>query len=360
MTIALISNVTINSAAMRINSLTKEDVYCPKGHNTWMQEISDPGSNLYASGADMIFVALHGAPLIGDALDEHTCKALLDPIASTIGESAAAHGKITFVVSTIDIPATEIKPLVSRSAQADAAAYWRTALEDLSLPILDLAEMISDMGRKNFYNKRVWYMGGMPYSKAGEEAIASEIDVIWKAAHGTRKKCLALDLDNTLWGGAIGELGIDGLHLDRVGSGSRFRDFQNKILELKNSGVSLVILSKNNMIDALNGIDNHPGMALRSGDFAAIVANWGSKSQNLKAVAQSLNIGTDSFVFIDDNPLEREMMKLDLPEVAVPEFPDDSSNLEEFILDVAHRYFLRIKTEDKETPRAGIAGIARQ
>jgi FkbH-like protein len=208
--------------------------------------------------------------------------------------------------------------------------------------------MVSNIGRSNFYNERVWYMGAIPFSKTGEEAIASEIEAIWKTLRTARKKCLALDLDNTLWGGVIGELGLDGIHLDKTGSGSRFYDFQRKILELKHSGALLAVISKNNMVDALNGIDGHPDMALRSNDFAAIVANWKPKSQNLESLAQSLNIGTDSFVFIDDNPVEREMMRMALPEVEVPDFPEDSSQLEAFMLDVAHRYFLQIKATGED------------
>jgi FkbH-like protein len=102
------------------------------------------------------------------------------------------------------------------------------------------------------------------------------------------------------------------------------------------------------MVDALNGIDGHPDMALRSSDFAAVVANWKPKSQNIESLAHSLNIGLDSFVFIDDNPVEREMMRMALPEVAVPDFPEDSSKLEAFILNVAHRYFLQIKATGED------------
>ena len=352
MPIALLSNVTVTSLAMRVNALTKEEVYCPHGYDTWLQEISDPDSRLYSSGADAVFTVLHGRSLLGDmAADEHATLDAFAEIAATLRGASEHHTGMTFVISTLDIPDTAIRPLCSVSIRARAAAYWRQAIEDIPLPVLDLSEMAADMGRRDFYNQRVWYMGAMPFSKTGEEAIASEIATIWKAIRTARKKCLALDLDNTLWGGVIGELGLDGIHLDKTGSGSRFYDFQKKILELKHSGVLLAVISKNNMIDALNGIDGHPDMVLRSGDFAAVMANWKPKSQNLASLAQSLNIGTDSFVFIDDNPVEREMMRMELPEVAVPEFPEDSSKLEAFMLDVAHRYFLQIKATGEDTKK---------
>ncbi|MDR3164345.1 MAG: HAD-IIIC family phosphatase [Synergistaceae bacterium] len=349
MPIALLSNVTVTSLAMRVNTLTKEEVYCPHGYDTWLQEISNPDSSLYASGADVAFAVLYGRSLLGDmASDEHTAIDALEKMASILKNASERHIGMTFVASTLDIPDTAIRPLCSASARARAAAYWRQVLEDISLPVLDLSEMVSNIGRRNFYNERVWYMGAMPFSKTGEEAIASEIETIWRALRTARKKCLALDLDNTLWGGVIGELGLDGIHLDKTGSGSRFYDFQKKILELKRSGVLLAVISKNNMVDALSGIDGHPDMVLRSCDFAAIMANWKPKSQNLESLARSLNIGTDSFVFIDDNPMERDTMRMALPEVAVPNFPEDSSKLESFMLDVAHRYFLQIKATSED------------
>jgi FkbH-like protein len=337
---------------MRVNALTKEEVYCPQGYDTWLQEISDPDSKLYSSGADVVFTVLHGRSLLGDiASDEHAALDALLKIASTLRDAYECHMGMTFVVSTLDIPDTAIRPLCSVSILARAAASWRQALEDIPLPVLDLSEIVSEIGRRNFYNTRVWYMGAVPFSKTGEEAIAFEIGTIWRVLRTARKKCLALDLDNTLWGGVIGELGLDGIYLDKTGSGSRFYDFQKKILELKRSGVLLTVISKNNMVDALNGIDGHPDMALRSSDFAAVAANWKPKSQNLESLAQSLNIGTDSFVFIDDNPVEREMMRMALPEVAVPDFPEDSSKLEAFMLDVAHRYFLQIKATGEDAKK---------
>jgi FkbH-like protein len=301
---------------------------------------------------DAVFAVLHGRSLLGDmASDERAALDALLKTASTLRSASERHLGMTFVVSTLDIPDTAIRPLCSASISARAAACWRRALEDIPLPILDLSEMVSDMGRRDFYNQRVWYMGAMPFSQTGEEAIASEIGTILGALRTARKKCLVLDLDNTLWGGVIGELGLDGIHLDKTGSGSRFYDFQKKILELKQSGVLLTVISKNNMIDALNGIDGHPDMALRSGDFAAVVANWKPKSQNMASLAESLNIGVDSFVFIDDNPVEREMMRMAQPEVAVPDFPEDSSELVAFMLDVAHRYFLQIKSTGEDAKK---------
>ena len=137
-----------------------------------------------------------------------------------------------------------------------------------------------------------------------------------------------LDLDNTLWGGVIGEDGIGGIELSTTKEGSRYRDFQKRIKEIKEEGAILAVVSKNNIEDALDGINNHPDMILREKDFVAIKANWEPKPVNIGELAKELNIGLDSFVFIDDNPIEREAVKTALPQVIVPEFPKDTANLE--------------------------------
>jgi FkbH-like protein len=336
---------------MRLSILTREEVYCPAGYNTWLQELSDPDSKLYKSEPSVVFILLHGRELLGDAgfVSREAAEAVLAPLAEAIG--AASRGR-EFIVSTLDIPIRKIGSLASRSIEPQASAFWRSAMEELGIPLLDVSEIASDIGRRHFYNNRVWYMGSIPYSKTGEDALATEMNRVWRAVRGERKKCLALDLDGTLWGGAIGELGIDGVHLDSTGSGSRFRDFQRRILEMKESGVLLAIISKNNMEDALSGIRDHPAMLLREADFAAIRSNWEPKPDNLMSIADELNIGADSFVFIDDNPVERETMQITLPEVAVPDFPADTAQLEDFIVAVAREHFLQLKETEEDRRRA--------
>ncbi|MDR1471770.1 MAG: HAD-IIIC family phosphatase [Synergistaceae bacterium] len=350
MRIVLLSNVSMPSVAARTSALLGEEIYYPYypgGGDTWLRELANPDSGVYRAGPGEVFIILHGRALLGE--NYLSPEDVLAPIAEAIRTCASNHGEIAFVVSTLDIPDAHIRPLAARKPDLSCGAYWRRAMEDIPVPLLDIAEMAANIGRGSFYNSRVWYMGGLPFSKRGEEAIASEMAAIRRALRGPRRKCLALDLDNTLWGGEIGEVGIDGLHLDRVGSGSRFYDLQRRIKELQESGVLLAVLSKNNMDDAMDGIDNHPDMFLRSGDFASIKANWRPKSQNLKELASELGIGTDAFVFIDDNPLERERMQIDLPDVAVPDFPSDSSKLEEFMIDVAHRYFLQAHGTEEDS-----------
>ena len=353
MSIALLSNITATSLAMRVNRVTREEVFYPHGYNTWLQELTAPDSSLYRSGADVAFILLHGAELLGEAGLEtaEAAEAILTPYIETIWAAAYTHRETAFVVSTLDIPQRRIAPLVSNRAELHAAAFWRDRLQAGGLPILELSEIAANMGRERFYNERVWYMGSIPYSQSGEEALADEIRRIWDAIRGTRKKCLALDLDNTLWGGVIGEAGVEGIHLDSIGSGARYYDLQKRILDLKHQGVLLAAISKNNEEDALAGIRRHPNMQLREADFVAIRANWSPKPENLAAIAAELNIGADAFVFIDDNPVERETMRLSMPEVAVPDFPEDTSQLEKFMADVAREYFLQLRTTKEDSAK---------
>jgi FkbH-like protein len=144
------------------------------------------------------------------------------------------------------------------------------------------------------------------------------------AALGLSRKCLVLDLDNTLWGGVIGDDGIEGIQLGNGSpTGEAFLAFQRYVALLAKRGVILAVCSKNTEEVAEAAFAKHPEMALRRSDIACFVANWEDKASNLRRIASTLNIGTDSLVFVDDNPAERDIVRRELPEVAVPELPED-------------------------------------
>jgi len=141
------------------------------------------------------------------------------------------------------------------------------------------------------------------------------------SALGRGKKCIVLDLDNTLWGGIIGEDGMDGIALGQDYPGSCYVDFQRELLKLYNRGIILAINSKNNEADAFDVIDNHPYMVLRRQHFAAHAINWNDKASNLQALADELNIGVDSMIMIDDNPVECELIHQQCPQCLVIQLP---------------------------------------
>ena len=154
-----------------------------------------------------------------------------------------------------------------------------------------------------------------------------------------RKKCLVLDLDNTLWGGVLGEDGIDGIQIGNTYPGNAFLFFQQSILELKKHGVILTVCSKNNEEDVFNLWKKHSDIVLKKKDFIICKINWNDKDQNILEISKELNIGLESMVFIDDNPRERELVKKSLSELIVPDFPEEPYLIPNFYNEILKKYF---------------------
>lgn len=165
-----------------------------------------------------------------------------------------------------------------------------------------------------------------------------------------RKKCLVLDLDNTLWGGVVGEDGIDGIKIGGDYPGKAFLYFQQALVELSKNGVILTICSKNNEQDVLDVWEKNPYVVLKKEHISAYRINWTDKATNIKEIAEELNIGLDSMVFVDDNPTERELIKQMLPMVEVPEFPSQPYELPVFVKELIDKYFsvYNLTNEDKQ------------
>lgn len=160
-----------------------------------------------------------------------------------------------------------------------------------------------------------------------------------KQIRGARKKCLVLDLDNTLWGGILGEDGVDGIKVGGDYPGNAFLYFQEALIGLSKTGVILAVCSKNNEKDVLNAWDNNPFIKLNASYISCYRINWENKAKNIAEIAAELNIGLDSMVFVDDNPTERELIRQQLPMVAVPEFPKKPYGLMEFYQELVEKYF---------------------
>lgn len=162
--------------------------------------------------------------------------------------------------------------------------------------------------------------------------LSNSIVEIIHVFQGKFKKCVILDLDNTLWGGIIGDDGLENIQIGTLGIGKAFTRFQKWLKELKNRGIILAVCSKNEDSIAKSPFLNHAEMVLKLEDIAVFVANWNSKADNINQIQQILNIGFDSMVFIDDNPAEREIVRTHLPLVSVPELPEDPSNYLPFLI----------------------------
>jgi FkbH-like protein len=188
---------------------------------------------------------------------------------------------------------------------------------------LDLGEVSGIAGRSSFYDMRNYYWTKQPFGEEGVRLLAEHLWAGVRALSTGPKKVIVLDLDNTLWGGVVGETGALGVALGDSPDGESFRAFQRHLKGLAERGVVLAIASKNNPADALEVFEKNPDMVLRLDDFGAYEINWEPKGTTIPRLARTLNLGLDSFVFFDDNPAEREQVRQTLPEVEVVDVPED-------------------------------------
>lgn len=350
--IALLSNITTDLLIGKL--CRKYDFYQPEGYDTWVQEVIDPSAGLYSYGADAVVVLLDGTEgRSWKNVEEGTEK--LDLWKQAISTLVSNTTTIPIFVSTIDIRENRIKSLSERKHRYEWCNEWYQYAQGLAdsrrnVYIFDLADTILEIGRKQFYSNKMWYISSMPYSRDGLKAVATEIDRVLGSAFSSRKKTVALDLDGTLWGGVIGEDGVDGIELSDHKEGQRYYDFQRQLLEMKNRGIVLAVISKNNSEDAEAAIQGHPAMLLRDDDFVRRKINWENKAINLKAVEGELNLTEGGFIYIDDNPVERETVKGECPEMLVPDFPEDTAELLTFAEDIWFDYCrpLRVLGEDRK------------
>ncbi len=190
---------------------------------------------------------------------------------------------------------------------------------------IDLEQISGLMGRESFYDPRGYLWARQPLSDPGTVRLAEHVSAGIRALVQGPKKVLVLDLDNTLWGGVVGEEGPLGLELGESPAGEAFRHFQSHLKDLSRRGCLLAVCSKNNLKDAIEPFEKNPEMVLTRDDFVAFEASWDPKAQAIERIARSLGLGLKDFVFFDDNPAEREHIRQALPEVEVVEVPEDPS-----------------------------------
>ena len=353
MRLALLSNVTVDLLAGMMKK--NHDVYLSAGFDTWQQEMLLPTSGLYSFKPEAVVVLLHAGAYEWNTIDA-ACQ-LIDEWRGALKALTDHLPGVPVFVASLDV---RIKAHygAEQRMEADIENYFIKCVEALhqsgaSIYILPVKDGIADLGRKNFYSDKMWYVGSMPYSMKGLSAVHDLINRYCSVTKGMRKKCIAVDLDNTLWGGVIGEDGVEGIQLSNHKEGARYCDAQKILKKMKGQGVMLAILSKNNAED-VEPVFKHPDMVLQHEDFVAEIINWEPKSVNIRKLAADLNIGLDSFVFLDDNPAEREQMKAECPEVAVIEFPKDSSLLPDTIEKAYYEYFLSLEVTGEDAQKTAM------
>ena len=194
--------------------------------------------------------------------------------------------------------------------------------------LVDIDGLQSRLGEAAVRDAKMYCIAKMPFRTDILSHIAKQITDTVLAASGSFKKCIVLDLDNTLWGGVVGDDGIDGIQIGELGLGHAFSAFQLWLKELKNRGIILCVCSKNNESAAKEPFLHHPEMVLKLEDISVFVANWEDKASNIRHIQSVLNIGMDSLVFLDDNPFERSVVRNLIPNITVPELPE---NPEEYV-----------------------------
>jgi FkbH-like protein len=298
------------------------------------QEIYGENTGLQAFAPDVVLLSLDFRAL---AL-EHSVIALdttrVDAAAQQIrwlAEGIATRLNATVIIQNLVEPADPWAGHIDRRAGGSQFAMLRELnarvdqiATDLNGIVLDVDRLASLVGKAAWADRSQWYMAKLPFALDLTPLYADHVARLLGAIRGKARKCLVLDLDNTCWGGVIGDDGLDGIRIGQgSGEGEAFLAVQHYALDLKRRGVVLAVCSKNDEANALLPFDRHDEMALKRDDIAVFVANWDDKATNLKLIAQTLNIGTDALLFLDDNPAERARVRQMLPEVAVPEVGDD-------------------------------------
>ncbi len=218
-----------------------------------------------------------------------------------------------------------------------------------AIKFLDISEYISGFSRHEWINWRFYFISQMLFAPSVASGFREWFSRRLAQLDGSRKKCLILDLDNTLWGGVLGEDGIDGIKIGGDYPGNAFLYFQEAIINLSECGVILAVCSKNNESDVIEAWEKNPFIKLNRKYISAYRINWENKADNIRNIAEELNIGLDSMVFIDDNPSERELVRRELPMVAVPDFPGKPYGLMELYQNLVDNYFriYRLTAEDR-------------
>lgn len=222
------------------------------------------------------------------------------------------------------------------------------ASNNANLYLCDLSSIQNQIGKGNFFQTSIYINTEMVLSIDVLPLVASKTIDLINSLNGKFKKCVILDLDNTLWGGVIGDDGIENIHIGSLGIGKAFSEFQYWIKKLKNRGIIVAVCSKNTESVAQEPFDKHPDMVLHLDDISVFIANWENKADNIRQIQSILNIGFDSMVFLDDNPFERNIVRENIPEICIPELPEDPADYLEYLYTLNLFETISFSNEDAE------------
>jgi len=300
------------------------------------QEILDPGSGLYAFRPDVVLIVVHwrDAHLPAFAADAGARVAELVGSTKQLWETLLARQPCTVIQHGFDLPSHDAYGNLGSVLEGGRVAMLRAINRRLmdaapaTVAVLDLERLAGDVGAAAWADAGYWHTAKQHPAPGALPALVERQVALLRAALGLTRKVLVLDLDNTVWHGIIGEDGLEGIQVGPPSAaGEAHAALQQYARDLKERGIVLAVCSKNNEADARAPFERHDGMVLRLDDFAIFRANWRDKVENLREMARALNLGLDSFVFLDDNPVERARVRAELPEIAVPEVGPDPADL---------------------------------
>lgn len=334
-------------------------------YNQYNQEILDEQSGLYSFAPNLAIVFVDVRSMMGDLYfwpyslsDEERKEWVTEKVRefSILLEKLKQKTKAKILFHNFEVPgysplgvAENKQPFGFFESVEKINSDLREAYKkDSQIFIFDFNAFSSQVGKRALLDYKMYHLADIKLDLQLLPLLGDAYVSYLKPALSQIKKCIVLDLDNTLWGGVIGEDGIEGIKLGPTPEGRPFWEFQKHLLSLFQKGIILAINSKNNLEDALKVLREHPHMILREENFASMRINWNDKVSNLKAIVEELNIGSDSLVFFDDDKLNREMVRGEMPEVAVPELPDDPSLYVSTLINLNDFHSFQITKEDKE------------
>ena len=333
--------------------------------NAYAQEILDADSSFYQFGADAVILAVQTRDLAPGLwrdyadlnLDEEDKS--VEGIVNSFRDWVFAFRKRSrshLIIHSLEEPAVSSRGVFDGQSEGGQRAairrinqeLHRLAAEQSGVFVLDYDALVARHGRAQWPDERKWLTVRMPIAAKNLGHMINEWLRFLHPLTGKVAKALVVDLDNTLWGGVIGEDGMAGIEIGPEYPGAAYQALQRAMLDLHRRGILLCICSKNNPDDAIDVLEKHPDMLLRLSHFAAVRINWNDKEQGLREIAAELNIGTDALAFLDDNPVERERIYTEMPEVTVIDLPPDPMQFAQALRDSPVFERLTISTEDEE------------
>lgn len=367
--LGILSNFTVNGLAETLRVFCYKnkiyaETYTPD-YNQYAQEILNKSSKLYSFEPDIIFLLINAEYFLGDFYSfpyrlgteerKHYIKQKFQELKNLIA-FLEQNTKSKIVINSFLLPIYSSRGIL----ECKQNYGFRRSIQDLNnllenltennsqLFVFDINLFFMEEGYNSIVDRKMYYLADMGLSPSAIISLAKEYLTYIFPLMSITKKCIVLDLDNTLWGGVIGEDGIENIKLGPEKEGKPFYDLQKRLLELSERGILLAINSKNNYDDAIEVIKNHPYMLLREDKFASIKINWEDKVKNLQEISKELNIGIDSLVFMDDDRANRELVREMLPEVFVVDLPEDPCDYIKIIEELKIFNSFSITEEDLE------------